>query len=228
MTEIIQFLTNISTFVGWNFFELPSWNPRCICVNLFLGFSSCLIIYTVFLDWPDPVKLFQSTMPFSYAIVGVSRLILITADSQPVIRLRNIIEKFYANIGGEEKVARSITSNCLNQTTQSIKVITVIYTACFYGPVLYSVTNFLVNNSFITPLPIIIPFLNAQSSLTFFVNISLQTWMSTIAFIGFLSNDGQTILYMFHMKAFIERFEIEMDHFRAALYKKEDKRSVEA
>lgn len=169
------------------------------------------MVYTVSQTWRDPVKLLQTTMPLSFAVQTTTRIFLILTESQPFVELRKIMENFYAD-NDAQKVYTKVSTRNLVLAYRIIIILTMIYTICFVGPMVYCLTNFLVYNSYLTPHPIMTPFINQQSTFGFAFNFALQSWMSTGLFLGFSSIDGQSILYVFHSMALADRFDIRVKH----------------
>lgn len=201
--------------IGCNFFEMLSPNRRFNRMLLFVGFSFCLGLYTVSLDWPNLKKLLKTTMPLSFGIQGSIRLLLLFLNPLPAISIREIIVKYY------DQNNTPTANNNLILINRVIKAVSIFYMTCYFGPLLYCFINFFITNSFATSFPIVTPFINPETSLGFAINYSLQIFMSVIMFVGFLSNDGQVTLYLLHMKALVDQFESEVKIFSSKMNQKQ-------
>lgn len=154
-------------------------------------------------EYTSLMLLFQTTMPLAVTSQAMIRIFFPLFDSNSYVVLRSLIEKFYdknENLPEEQ----SAMNKCLRRLVKVIVILFALNFFCVFGPLAFSLYKTLETGHSAIPYPIILPFVDLQSTFGFILNFSNQTVLTAYAISGFVVLDGQAFLYVLHTQVFVD------------------------
>lgn len=212
----MDFLESLTHCIGFSFFKKLERNRRTDGFCGFLLLFYFIAVHTVIYESHNMADLFQSTMMLSVAMQGFCRLTIFFLDPSPFLEIQTLIVEFYERCETRPDLKKCV-AGCLELSTKVAKFISGFYIVCLYGPLVFSLTDFLLTGNTVTPYPIVVPYFNRHSSTGFVVNYLWQVMISTIVYIGYVQADAQAFLFAWQIMAYVDAFKCKLNDFSEEL-----------
>ena len=212
---------------GFCILEPLKLNRRFASVLVLFAVGSFYLGYSIANEWPDYKKILQIVMTSLILVQALSRFICYILDQKKCIVLRELIVKFHEeNDELDEKVWKISMTNFRHLRT-SFKIIFILHVVCELLPFFLSLYNFGLNGKKFPPFPAFIPFLDRESSISFFANFMFQLIIAVMFIFANPKADWTYILIITQTKAHVDGIEFVLDKMSVMIEDDSENRSNE-
>lgn len=214
--------------VGFCLLEPLRLNRQSFSLLILMAIGSVYCGSAIAVEWPDYEKMLQITMTMSILIQTLTRFFCYIYDQKTCLKLHEVIVKFYEDCNELDEKTRKVSTINFQHLRTSFKIIFLIHVFCEFLPFIISLYDFAFNGKTIPPVPAFIPFLDRDSSISFFVNFIYQLFMAVMFTFFNPEVDWIYTLIISQTKAHVDVIESKLEKISVLIEDETAKRSDES